>query len=413
MAFYYRGLLYWRDGQPDNARACFRSAQFIDADAEILAHPAAFEHVEADVMVCEFKHPEIDRTELLSGTVYFRNNLRSHRVVDAWIEECARAGVPPVLNMVGLVLAAGSVLRFGTPDQKERFARLRESVRLMRELWGGGRADFDGEYYHLRGASIYDVPEGGVPVYIAAGGPAVAKYAGRAGDGFICTSGKGEELYTEMSGTSMATPHVVGVVSLMFSVNPLLTPAQVPSADKDIGLLLRQAMDSTAKLTAFVVFILVGARVFSLSFYGVDGHKWVEELLTGLPGGQIGFLIVVNLIVFFLAFFLDFFELAFIVIPLLGPVAEKLGIDLIWFGVLLAVNMQTSFMHPPFGFALFYLRSVAPERDYVDKVTGLTMAPVTTAQIYWGAIPFVVIQCIMVALVILFRVARGMTKELQ
>jgi len=166
--------------------------------------------------------------------------------------------------------------------------------------------------------------------------------------------------------------------------------------------LMRQAMDSTAKLTTFVVFILIGARIFSLSFYGVDGHKWVEHLLTSLPGGQLGFLIVVNILVFVLAFFLDFFELSFIVIPLLGPVADKLGIDLIWFGVLLAVNMQTSFMHPPFGFALFYLRSVAPAREYLDKVTGRRMAPITTGQIYWGAVPYVIIQLIMVGLVITF-----------
>jgi TRAP-type mannitol/chloroaromatic compound transport system permease large subunit len=166
--------------------------------------------------------------------------------------------------------------------------------------------------------------------------------------------------------------------------------------------LLRQAMNVTAKLTSFVVFILVGARVFSLTFYGVDGHLWVEHLLSGLPGGQLGFLIVVNLMVFVLAFFLDFFELAFIIIPLLGPAAEKLGIDLIWFGVILGVNMQTSFMHPPFGFALFYLRSVAPKESYVDRVTGKRMDPVTTGQIYWGAVPFVVIQVIMVLLVIMF-----------
>ena len=166
--------------------------------------------------------------------------------------------------------------------------------------------------------------------------------------------------------------------------------------------LLVQGMQTTAKLTAFVVFILIGARVFSLTFYGVDGHKWVEHLLTSLPGGQLGFLIVVNILVFLLAFFLDFFELSFIVIPLLGPVAEKLGIDLIWFGVLLGVNMQTSFMHPPFGFALFYLRSVAPAKEYIDKLTKRTMAPVTTGQIYWGAVPYVVIQVIMVGLVILF-----------
>jgi tripartite ATP-independent transporter DctM subunit len=166
--------------------------------------------------------------------------------------------------------------------------------------------------------------------------------------------------------------------------------------------IIRQATESTAKLSAFVLFILVGARVFSLTFYGVSGHLWVEHLLISLPGGQTGFLIFVNVLVFLLAFFLDFFELAFIIVPLLGPAAEKLGIDLIWFGVMLGVNMQTSFMHPPFGFALFYLRSVAPKFGYTDKITGKSMEPVTTAQIYYGAIPFVVIQCIMVGLVITF-----------
>ena len=166
--------------------------------------------------------------------------------------------------------------------------------------------------------------------------------------------------------------------------------------------LVRQAVEATAKLSSFVLFILIGARVFSLTFYGVDGHRWVEELLVSLPGGQVGFLIFVNLFVFVLAFFLDFFEIAFIIIPLLGPAAERLGIDLIWFGVILGVNMQTSFMHPPFGFALFYLRSVAPRESYVDRATGKRMQPVTTGQIYWGAVPFVVIQVIMVALVIAF-----------
>lgn len=166
--------------------------------------------------------------------------------------------------------------------------------------------------------------------------------------------------------------------------------------------MVRQAAQSTAKLSAFVIFILIGARVFSLTFYGVDGHRWVENMLVSLPGGQIGFLIFVNAFVFVLAFFLDFFELAFIVIPLLGPAAEKLGIDLIWFGVILGVNMQTSFMHPPFGFALFYLRSVAPREPYTDRITGKQTQPVTTAQIYWGAIPFVIIQLIAVAIVIAF-----------
>jgi len=166
--------------------------------------------------------------------------------------------------------------------------------------------------------------------------------------------------------------------------------------------LTRQAVESTAKLSAFVVFILVGARVFSLTFYGVDVHRWVEEMLVSLPGGQLGFLVFVNVFVFLLAFFLDFFEIAFIVIPLLGPAAEKLGIDLIWFGVMLGVNMQTSFMHPPFGFALFYLRSVAPRETYIDRVSGKPTEGITTGQIYWGAVPFVIIQCIGVGLVIAF-----------
>jgi TRAP-type mannitol/chloroaromatic compound transport system permease large subunit len=165
---------------------------------------------------------------------------------------------------------------------------------------------------------------------------------------------------------------------------------------------VRAALAATTRLSAFVLFILIGARVFSLTFYGVNGHLWVEHLLVGLPGGEIGFLIAVNVLVFLLAFFLDFFELAFIIVPLLAPAADKLGIDLIWFGVLLGINMQTSFMHPPFGFALFYLRSVAARVPYLDKVTGKMTQPVTTGQIYWGAVPFVGIQIVMVALTILF-----------
>ncbi|PFG64043.1 tripartite ATP-independent transporter DctM subunit [Thioclava sp. ES.031] len=165
---------------------------------------------------------------------------------------------------------------------------------------------------------------------------------------------------------------------------------------------VRDALAATTRLSAFVLFILLGARVFSLTFYGVNGQVWVEHLLTSLPGGQLGFLIVVSFLVFFLAFFLDFFELAFIIVPLLAPAAQALGIDLIWFGVILGVNMQTSFMHPPFGFALFYLRSVAAKVPYIDKVTGKKMEPVKTSQIYWGAIPFVFIQVAMIAIVIAF-----------
>ncbi|MEJ7137163.1 TRAP transporter large permease [Amphibiibacter pelophylacis] len=179
--------------------------------------------------------------------------------------------------------------------------------------------------------------------------------------------------------------------------------------------LLKQAMDMTMKLSTFVVFILIGATVFGLTFQGVDGPLWVEHLLSGLPGGQLGFLIVVNILVFFLAFFLDFFELSFIVVPLLAPVADKLGIDLVWFGVLLALNMQTSFMHPPFGFALFYLRSVAPSGPYRDKVNGRTIQGVKSTEIYWGSVPFILLQLVMVATVIAFPkiVTGGVEHEVQ
>jgi tripartite ATP-independent transporter DctM subunit len=151
--------------------------------------------------------------------------------------------------------------------------------------------------------------------------------------------------------------------------------------------LLWQGMESTMRITAMVIFILIGSTVFSLVFRGVDGDTWIEHLLTSLPGGVVGFLIFVNLFVFFLAFFLDFFEIAFIIIPLLAPVATKLGIDLIWFGVLLGANMQTSFMHPPFGFALFYLRGIAPKE-------------VKSSDIYWGALPWVVLQLMLVAILV-------------
>jgi tripartite ATP-independent transporter DctM subunit len=160
--------------------------------------------------------------------------------------------------------------------------------------------------------------------------------------------------------------------------------------------LLKEAMTSTMRLTAMVVFILIGSRVFSLVFQGVDGGKWIEHLLADLPGGQTGFLIAVNIFIFFLAFFLDFFEIAFIIVPLLAPVADKLGIDLIWFGVLICVNMQTSFMHPPFGFALFYLRGIS---DTLFK-NGSLPRKVESRDIYLGAIPWVAMQLVLVAFVI-------------
>jgi len=176
--------------------------------------------------------------------------------------------------------------------------------------------------------------------------------------------------------------------------------------------LTRQALDSTAKLASFVLFILIGSTVFSFTFNAADGHIWVEHLFTNMPGGAIGFLIVVNLLIFILGCFIDFFEIAFIVIPILAPVAEKIlpamvpGMTpdqaMIWFGVIVAMNLQTSFLTPPFGFALFYLRSVAPKNDYKDRVTGALIPSVKTTEIYKGSIAFIVLQLIMVAVVIMY-----------
>jgi TRAP-type mannitol/chloroaromatic compound transport system permease large subunit len=235
----------------------------------------------------------------------------------------------------------------------------------------------------------------------------------------------------------LATPTEGGALG---AVGALLLAAIKRHTDKDPSRLnyytIRSATEATARLSAFVLFILIGARIFSLTFYGVEGHQWVHSLMSSLPGGFYGFLAMVSLIVFTLAFFLDFFELAFIVVPLLKPaseaifrsspdaiaIAKGMGIAvvattdatglvheevanitpfMVWFGVLLAVNMQTSFMHPPFGFALFYLRSVAPKEPYADKVTGKRMPAVATSEIYWGAVPFVLIQLAMVALVLM------------
>jgi len=166
--------------------------------------------------------------------------------------------------------------------------------------------------------------------------------------------------------------------------------------------LLMQAMENSTKLTIFVMFILIGSTVFAFTFNAADGHIWVEHLFDKLPGGQMGFLLFVNLLVFILGMFIDFFEIAFIVIPILAPVATSLGIDLVWFGVIIAMNLQTSFLTPPFGFALFYLRSVAARQDYNDVVTKKRISAVTTAQIYKGSIAFIILQLIMVAVIVLY-----------
>lgn len=166
--------------------------------------------------------------------------------------------------------------------------------------------------------------------------------------------------------------------------------------------LFKQALESTAQLSSFVLFILIGSTIFSFTFTAVDGQAWVEHLFDQLPGGQLGFLVFVNTVVFLLGFFLDFFEIAFILVPLLVPVANKLGIDPVWFGILLAMNLQTSFLTPPFGFALFYLRSVAPEQAYIDRVTRRRIEGIRTMDIYRGSIAFVLIQITMIVALIAF-----------
>jgi tripartite ATP-independent transporter DctM subunit len=192
--------------------------------------------------------------------------------------------------------------------------------------------------------------------------------------------------------TAIATPTEAGAMGAMGAFVLAILHGRLNFS------IIKDAIAGTMRITAMVVFILIGSRVFSLVFQGVDGGKWIEHMLTGLPGGQVGFLIAVNIFIFFLAFFLDFFEIAFIILPMLGPVAVKLGIDQIWFGVLICVNMQTSFMHPPFGFALFYLRGIS---DTLHR-NGSLPRKVESRDIYLGAIPFIIIQLLLVGVVIFF-----------
>jgi len=166
------------------------------------------------------------------------------------------------------------------------------------------------------------------------------------------------------------------------------------------GTLLHQALDSSTRLSIFVIFVLIGSTIFALTFQAIDGPVWVKALFMALPGGELGFLLFVNVLIFILGCFLDFFEIAFILLPLLLPVLREMDINLVWFGVMVALNLQTSFLTPPFGFALFYLRSVAPKEDYVDSVTQRRIAAFKTGDIYKGAVAFVVLQVIMVAAVL-------------
>ena len=199
----------------------------------------------------------------------------------------------------------------------------------------------------------------------------------------------------------LATPTEGGAMGAIGAL-ALAGGKRLATGDKERlnGSIINDALLRTAKLSSFVLFILIGARVFSLTFYGVSGHHWVKDILTSVTGNQITFLFLISAVIFIFGCFLDFFEIAFIAVPLLLPAAELLGIDFIWLGIILSINLQSSFLTPPFGFALIYMRSVAPNQPYIDKVTGKEMPPITTSEIYKGALPFIVIQVIMVIVVI-------------
>jgi GntP family gluconate:H+ symporter len=192
----------------------------------------------------------------------------------------------------------------------------------------------------------------------------------------------------------IATPTEGGAMGAVGSVLLALGRRRLTMA------LLRQGLDASAKLSIFVLFVLIGSTIFALTFQAIDGPVWVKSLFAALPGGELGFLLFVNALIFVLGCFIDFFEIAFILLPLLLPVLQEMDINLIWFGVMVAMNLQTSFLTPPFGFALFYLRSVAPKKDYVDKVTGKPIPAFRTGDIYKGAIAFVALQLVMVAVVL-------------
>ncbi|MBA3043477.1 MAG: TRAP transporter large permease subunit [Gammaproteobacteria bacterium] len=199
----------------------------------------------------------------------------------------------------------------------------------------------------------------------------------------------------------LATPVEAGAMGAVGSVLLAVVKRLTERRPERLNLfLLTQATFATAKLCAFILFILIGARVFALTFFGINGHIWVEHLLVSIPGGQTGFMIFTVAIIFFLGCFLDFFEIAFIAIPLLLVPAQTLGIDPLWLGLVIAITLQTSFLTPPLGFSLFFLRSVAPSGPYKDEVSGRTIEGVSTKQIYLGGIPFVLIQLLLVVSVL-------------
>lgn len=195
----------------------------------------------------------------------------------------------------------------------------------------------------------------------------------------------------------IATPTESGSMGAVGAIAIALAKRRLSAA------LLMEAVEATARLATFVMFILIGARVFSLTFYGLEGDAWLHGILSALPGGAVGFVVFSMVLIFILGCFLDFFEIAFIVIPLLIPTAQALGVDLVWYGILISINLQTSFLTPPFGFALFYLRSVAPRlAARVERRRGVPAEGIATGEIYVGSAAFVAINALVLAIVVAF-----------
>ncbi|MEJ2646168.1 MAG: TRAP transporter large permease subunit, partial [Gammaproteobacteria bacterium] len=201
--------------------------------------------------------------------------------------------------------------------------------------------------------------------------------------------------------TALIPPLVLIVAVLGSIIGGLATPTEAASVGA-VGALalavlqgqlslttLREIMRSTTQVSSMVFLILIGASVFSLVFRGFGGDDLVRDLLTGLPGGEVGAMLAVMAVMFVLGFVLDFIEITFVVVPIVGPVLLTMGLDPVWLGIMMAINLQTSFLTPPFGFALFYLRGVAP-------------AEVSTGQIYRGVAPFIAIQLAMLAMLALW-----------
>ncbi len=315
------------------------------------------------------------------------------------------AGVVKAIDVVVLTLCALSVVAL--------------AITLLARLLGGAALVLGGVLAVICGVLALSQPTGGAMGAVAWTAAAIFAYAALHG---ASLRGSRTRLISQMAekvafvlvppvlliflvlGTifiGLATPVEAGAMGAVGSVVLALIKRFTERRPERFNhVLLTQATFATAKLCAFILFILIGARVFALTFFGINGHIWVEHLLTSIPGGQMGFMIFTAALIFFLGMFLDFFEIAFIAIPLLLVPAMTLDIDPLWLGLVIAITLQTSFLTPPLGFSLFFLRSVAPSKAYKDEVSGKMIEGVSTKQIYLGGVPFVLIQLLLVAAVL-------------